>query len=125
MNPYRDRSTLPSTTVHRVATVVFAMPKETTTALALGAFLAGIIVVGLLLLNAMGCSPTARAAEAEATYLADQLHCVDRATTRAEADSCRADVRRKWGIAETATDSGFVTGCGWAGVSPCDGGADR
>ncbi len=38
---------------------------------------------------------TARPA-AEAAYLAEQLQCVDRADTRAEADACRTAVKARW-----------------------------
>ena len=44
-----------------------------------------------------------RAAQAEAAYLAEQLRCVDVATTREESQACRRSVRERWGIAETVT----------------------
>lgn len=52
---------------------------------------------------ASGCVPHAREAEAESAYLAEQLRCVDIATSRAEADVCRREVRKRWGITEVET----------------------
>lgn len=43
--------------------------------------------------------------EAEAGYLAQQLRCVDQSTTRAQADACRAAVRRAWGVGDAGPDA--------------------
>lgn len=55
-----------------------------------------------------GCvSPKeAKEAAAEATYLGQQLECVDNLHTRADIDGCRASVRKRWGIVETIRDGG-------------------
>jgi hypothetical protein len=36
----------------------------------------------------------------EAAYLAEELRCVDDAGTRAQADACRAEVRKRWDAAK-------------------------
>lgn len=64
--------------------------------------LAGAGLLSSLLAACVGLRP----AEAQAVYLAEQLRCVDQATTRAEADECRAAVRQRWGITETVRDAG-------------------
>ncbi len=51
---------------------------------------------------AAGCAG-AKEAVAEATYLGQQLECVDHLQTKADIDGCRASVRRRWGIVETVT----------------------
>lgn len=58
------------------------------------------------------CTPSRALLEktAEVTYLGQLLQCVDRAPTKAVADACREEVRRRWltdsGITETITDAG-------------------
>lgn len=47
-----------------------------------------------------------KGAAAEATYLGQQLECVDQARTLVESDECRAKVRERWGIVETRADGG-------------------
>lgn len=69
--------------------------------LALFALAAIFAVVGFL----AGCA-AAKAEEAEATYLGQQLRCVDQYATRPDIDSCRRKVRAAWGITETARDGG-------------------
>lgn len=67
-----------------------------------GLFLFAVaFLVGLL----NGCA-SRDAAAAEAAYTADHLRCVDKATTLAESRACRADVDRRYGIVQTATDGG-------------------
>lgn len=58
-----------------------------------------------LCLSLFGCASPAAAA-AEAAYTADHLRCVDKAATREESRACRADVDRRYGIVQTATDGG-------------------
>lgn len=66
----------------------------------------GLVGLALLVLwliaHAAGCID-ARPAVAEATYLGQQLRCVDKYNTRDAIEACRARVRRDWGIAETVT----------------------
>ncbi len=60
-------------------------------------------VVGLILLAlacvyayfAQGCKP-ALEKTAEATYLGQQLECVDNLQTKADIDGCRDSVKRRW-----------------------------
>lgn len=40
------------------------------------------------------------AAAAESSYTAQQLQCVDRATTLAESKACRAEVDRAWHVVD-------------------------
>lgn len=51
-------------------------------------------------------SPQQKAIAAESSFFAQQLECVDKASTKAEADACRKAVHEKWGVAETAVDAG-------------------
>jgi hypothetical protein len=51
-----------------------------------------------------GCS-AAKPPFAEAAYLAQQIRCVDLYDTRPMIESCRAEVRRKWGI-DAGTEAG-------------------
>jgi len=48
----------------------------------------------------VGCSATH--ASADAAYTAQQLACVDSATTLAESKACRAKVDLKWGISDSS-----------------------
>jgi hypothetical protein len=64
-----------------------------------------LFVVAYLVLHLAGCAGL-RSDVAEATYLGQQLECVDKFATRKQIDACRADVRRKWGITETTRDGG-------------------
>lgn len=60
-------------------------------------------------LGATSCAMLqAEKAEAETTYLSQQLACVDEQKTREEIAACRRAVRERWGIAErqTRTDGG-------------------
>lgn len=71
------------------------------------AFLALGALVGIVALGAVTCScGSYRESAAEASYLAQQLHCVDKANSREQADQCRAEVNRKWGIIEARKDGG-------------------
>lgn len=54
----------------------------------------------------LACSGPQKSAEAEASYLGQQLACVDKFDTRAAIDECRRLVRLQWGIAETSKDGG-------------------
>lgn len=55
------------------------------------------LVLALALMG--GCSATQKQAEADATYAAEHLRCVDAYDTREEIDACRAAVRMRWGVA--------------------------
>lgn len=72
--------------------------------LAVGLFVAVLGVVSSSCAR-MQARPAISAA-AEATYLAEHLSCVDRATTLAESRGCRAEVDRRWGIITTTTEAG-------------------
>lgn len=50
-----------------------------------------------MLVVLVGCA-SHRTAEANSTYAADQLACVDKSETKAEADACRAKVREAWHV---------------------------
>jgi len=58
----------------------------------------------LLLLGCSGCGGASTKEAANASYLAQQLECVDKAETSTEADACRARVREAWGV--DAVDGG-------------------
>ena len=62
-------------------------------------------------------SPPATPADLElaagGAYAAEHMACVERYRTDPEIDACRADVRKRWGIAETSARG------------PRDAGADR
>ena len=45
---------------------------------------------------AAAASPDQKAAAADISYASDQLACVDKYDTRAEADACRERVRKQW-----------------------------
>ncbi len=64
-----------------------------------------IVIFTCAILHFFGCAG-AKEAAAEATYLGQQLECVDHLNTRADIDGCRASVRKRWGIVETARDAG-------------------
>jgi hypothetical protein len=57
---------------------------------------------------ASGCAPSTAAKEkaADATYAAEHMRCVEANDTKATIDACRAAVRVRWGITETATKDG-------------------
>lgn len=67
--------------------------------------LAASIAMGAL---SGGCSALLgdKAAQAEESYRAQQLKCVDDYNTRAQIDECRRVVREEWGIVETAAKDG-------------------
>jgi len=48
----------------------------------------------------------AKELEAEGTYEGQQLTCVDRASSRAESEACRAAVRARWGRTDGGADGG-------------------
>lgn len=64
------------------------------------------LVLGWVIFVQCGGCKAAMEPAAEATYLGQQLQCVDRSPTRELADECRRQVRARWGIAETAHDAG-------------------
>jgi hypothetical protein len=51
-----------------------------------------------ILLYESGCVVPKTPAQAEAAYTAEQLRCVDVATTLAESKACRKQVDEKWGV---------------------------
>lgn len=55
--------------------------------------LAFVVIMGALI----ACTPRTPA-QAEALYTAEQLRCVDVATTLAESKACRAKVDARWGV---------------------------
>ena len=54
----------------------------------------------------LACSGPQKKAEAEASYLGQQLACVDKFDTRAAIDECRRLVRLQWGIVQTDAKDG-------------------
>lgn len=65
----------------------------------------------LILVAIVGCdrpeaSTAAKEQAADAVYLAEHLRCVDDFRTNPEIDACRAKVRARWGIVETARKDG-------------------
>lgn len=69
----------------------------------------GLLVLGLILAAYVsGCAPSQAVKEraADGAYLADHMKCVEGHNTNAAINACRADVRRRWGIAETVRDAG-------------------
>lgn len=63
--------------------------------------------VGLLMVAiAAGCYILGCAAAPVASYEAQQLACIDHATTRTEADACRCAVQRSYGRPCTAGQDG-------------------
>jgi hypothetical protein len=64
--------------------------------------LVGIGTIAALLLG--GCALFEdKALQAETSYRAQQLKCVDQYETKSEIDACRAKVREEWGVAEVAS----------------------
>ncbi len=64
-----------------------------------------ITSAGGLALTPQGCSSDkAKKAEAESAYTAEQLACVDRASTLEESKACREAVRAKWGVLDAGKD---------------------
>ena len=55
--------------------------------------LAFVVILGAFI----ACTPRTPA-QAEAAYTAEQLRCVDLATTLAESKACRAKVDERWGV---------------------------
>jgi hypothetical protein len=53
-------------------------------------------VIVLLGSIASGCSSTQKQVEADTTYTAEHMHCVDRFNTKQEIDACREAVRIRW-----------------------------
>jgi len=72
------------------------------TSITVGFVLSALAIASILI----GCSAGMKSAEAEATYLGQQLRCVDQAKTRDESEECRRKVRLAWGISETTRDAG-------------------
>ena len=75
----------------------------------------GVVVGSLAVLVVAaeeGCSAgqQIKEATAEATYLGQQLACVDRSPSRELADECRREVRKRWGVSETVTRDGGSDG---------------
>lgn len=64
-----------------------------------------LFLVVLVTAVAIVACASGKSAVAEATYLGQQLECVDRHETREAIDRCRAEVRARWGIAEPVTDA--------------------
>lgn len=59
------------------------------------------LVVGVILAAArifLGCAAADPAIEAPAAYAAQQQACIDRYSTRAAIDACRAQVKDAWAI---------------------------
>lgn len=74
--------------------------KRPSTPLAILAIIAAPVFASLgFAAGACACSPAAKAREAEAGYLAQQLRCVDEHDTRTAIDACRAEVRARWAAA--------------------------
>lgn len=66
-------------------------------------------VLGSLITLCTACGNSAQVATpaaAEANYTAQQLKCIDDATTREESRACRAEVDRKWGVDSGAAKEG-------------------
>lgn len=58
-----------------------------------------------------GCGPTAPSKDAlekaaGGTYASEHMWCVERFNSDVEIDACRAAVRRRWGIVDTARKDG-------------------
>jgi hypothetical protein len=60
--------------------------------------------LGGALMSLTDCA-AAKSDVAEAGYLGAQLSCVDRYTTAATIDACRAEVRRAWGRLDGGSDA--------------------
>lgn len=61
-------------------------------------------IVAVLVLVGLGCSPATEAnAKLAAVYEAEQLACVEKASTLAESRACRCDVMRRYHRACPAT----------------------
>lgn len=48
----------------------------------------------------LGCASAVKPVEAEATYLGQQVQCVDKYDTKQEIDWCRDAVKRRWAVAK-------------------------
>lgn len=59
-----------------------------------------------LLLIACGPSQSAKEAAAAGAYLAEHMRCVEAYDTKEAIDTCRAQVRTRWGIVVTSHDAG-------------------
>lgn len=59
-----------------------------------------LIVTSVLmcLLSCASATPQEKSAAADASYMADQLACVDKASTIEESRACRAKVREQWHV---------------------------
>lgn len=56
-----------------------------------------LIGLGLLVAKLTSCLPVeVKQAAAEATYLGQQLECVDNLETKQDIDGCRASVKARW-----------------------------
>ena len=76
-------------------------------ALAASFFMVGLVVLGFIAMSECACMPAsqgARETAAESTYLAEHLRCVDQFATRAEIDTCREGVRRRWAVKDAGGD---------------------
>lgn len=67
---------------------------------------ASIMLYATGALAAQACMPPATPEAAEAAYTAEQLACVQKSSTREESRVCRAEVDRKWGVADAGKDDG-------------------
>ncbi len=69
--------------------------KSTRDAVVIAAICVGTALVVLHILT--GCVPQeAKPALAEATYLAQQLECIDHLETKEDIEGCRESVKRRW-----------------------------
>ncbi len=57
-----------------------------------------LVIIAVALVACAG----AVAVTADATYGGQQTSCVNRATTKAQADTCRAEVDRRWCVVDGA-----------------------
>ena len=80
-----------------------------------GAEVALAVAIAMALVHCTeGCKPAQDPNEIAAAYAAEQLACVEQAKTRYEADVCRANVNRKYGLCDQVR---------WPNINPCDVGA--
>ncbi len=62
-----------------------------------GGLILFLLVFAFIVSRLLGCLPVeAKRAAAEATYLGQQLECVDNLETKADIDGCRNSVKRRW-----------------------------
>lgn len=64
-----------------------------------------VLLVALILACVAACFPESKRIAADASYAAQQMHCIDANETRETIDACRDAVKRAWASDDAGTDA--------------------